>query len=156
NDRNSRTSGSGAQFFTRGRVFGDILRRKRDTSRRKKLFRRVTGLSGRGPVDRDRAIRHHHPCLMRRPPKTWRPSLKPSATVAPAPSTDGLRCRHALSSSSDRKKLLVVQSPSIPRHRSSVRLPTQSMISPASGPGPSGVAENLKGLALWWQRERIS
>src|SRR5436309_9238729 len=47
-----------------------------------------------------------------RPPKMRSPSLKPSATVAPAPSVAGFASRHALRCSSDRKKLIVVQSES--------------------------------------------
>ena len=37
------------------------------------------------------------------------PSLKPSSTVAPAPSAVGFASRQALRWSSDRKKLMVVQ-----------------------------------------------
>src|SRR5262249_59482892 len=87
--RHGHTSRPRKQLVTRTGVLGDVFRRERDASRRKELLRRVTGLSGRGPVNRDRAIRHRHPRMVRRPPKTWRPSLKPSAMVAPAPSTNG-------------------------------------------------------------------
>jgi hypothetical protein len=40
------------------------------------------------------------------------PSLKPSTTEAPAPSAPGFASRHARKCSSDRKKLIVVQSES--------------------------------------------
>jgi hypothetical protein len=56
--RNSHASRPGDQLLTGSGVFGDVLGRESDAPRRKKLFRRVTGLSRRGPVDRDRAIRH--------------------------------------------------------------------------------------------------
>ena len=86
----------------------------------------------------------------------WRPSLKPSAIVVPAPSAVEFASRHSLRCSSDRKKLMVVQSESATLHRSSVRFPTHRMTPAASGPGPSGVAENSSGVPQWWQRERIS
>ena len=91
-----------------------------------------------------------------RPPKMRSPSLKPSATVAPAPSAVGFAFRHALRCSSDRKKLIVVQSESATLHRSSVRFPSHSMTPSASGPGPSGETENSTGIVQWWQRDRIS
>ena len=75
-----------------------------------------------------------------------RASLKPSTTVVPAPGTSGFTSRHALRCSSDRKKLIVVQRESATLHRSSARLPTQSMRPSASGPGPVGSAENSKAI----------
>ena len=56
--RHRHPSCSGDQLLARFRVLCDVLRRERNPMRRKKLFRRVAGLSGRGPVDRDLSIRH--------------------------------------------------------------------------------------------------
>jgi hypothetical protein len=57
-DGHGRSPGSRDQLIARSRILGDVLRRERDAFGRKKLFRRVAGLSGGGPVDRDRPIRH--------------------------------------------------------------------------------------------------
>ena len=46
------------RLLTSRRVLGDVLGSELDTARRKKLFRRVTRLSGRGPVDGDAGRRH--------------------------------------------------------------------------------------------------
>lgn len=82
---------------------------------------------------------------LRRPPKIQVASLNPSTTVVPPPWSVGFASRHALRCSSDRKKLMVVQSESATLHRSSTRFPIQSMIPSASRPGLCGVAENSRG-----------
>jgi hypothetical protein len=76
----------------------------------------------------------------------WSPSLKASVIVIPAPATSGLSSRHARRCSSDRKKFSVVQRESHAR-RSSARLPTQTMIPAASGPGPVGDTASASGAA---------
>jgi hypothetical protein len=101
---------------------------------RKKLFRRVARLSGRGPVHRYLSVGHQCP-PWRSPPKTRVPSLNASATVAPAPGTSGFAARHARRCSSDRKKFSVVQSDVATRRWSSERVPTHTMT--ASDPGPT-------------------
>ena len=106
--RNGHPAGLGGQLVASSRILRHILRREDNPARRKELFRRVTGLSGRRPVDRDLTIRHVQ-APTRRPPKTRAPSLKPSPTVVPAPSVAGFASRHSLRCSSDRKKLMVVQ-----------------------------------------------
>ena len=73
--------------------------------------------------------------------------VEASATVAPAPSAVGFAACHVLRCSSDRKKLIVVQRESKALHCSSTRFPNQSMMPSASGPGPCGVAENVR--AAW-------
>ena len=50
-DRNSHPSCAGDQLLASLRIVGDVLGCELDAVRRKKLFRRVTGLSRRGPVD---------------------------------------------------------------------------------------------------------
>ena len=56
--RHGHPSGSRNQLFAGGGVVGDVLRGERDAMRRKELFRRVTRLSGRGPVHGDLLSRH--------------------------------------------------------------------------------------------------
>ena len=56
----------------------------------------------------------------------------------------GFAARHVLRCSSDRKKLIVVHRESEALHCSSTRFPNQSMMPLASGPGPCGVAGNIK------------
>ena len=73
-----------------------------------------------------------------------------SAAVAPAPGTSGFASRHARRSSSDRKKLSVVQCPVIARRWSSQRRPTHTMTPSAEAPGPSGVTVKASGLPEWW------
>jgi len=97
-----------------------------------------------------------HQFSKRRPPKIQSPISKPSTTVVPAPSAVGFASRHVLRCSSDRKKLIVVHSESKALHCSSTRFPNQSMMPSASGPGPCGVTENLRGEPQWWQPERMS
>src|SRR5437868_130791 len=63
-----------------------------------------------------------------------------SLTVAPAPWAVGLASRHARRWSSDRKKLIVVQSESKALQPSSPRLPNQTIRPSAFDPTPSGVA----------------
>jgi len=77
-----------------------------------------------------------------------RPSLNPSTSVMPAPSAVGFAARQARRSSSDRKKLIVVQRESAALHPPSARFPIQSMTPVASGPGPSGAAESSSGAPL--------
>ncbi len=144
-DRNRHPAGLRDQLVAGGRVLRDVLRRELDPARRKKLFRRVTRLSGGGPVHRDWLIRHRY-APSRRPPKMRRPSLKPSATVVAAPGISGFVSHHALRCSSDRKKLIVVQRESETRHRSSDLFPIQSMRPSAAGRGPSGATENSRAI----------
>ena len=65
---NRHPPGLGHELLTGGGVLRDVLGGEVDTPRRKKLFRRVTRLSGRGPVDRHLSI--DHPV----PPSTGPPS----------------------------------------------------------------------------------
>ena len=141
--RDGHPPGARDQLVARCRILCDVLGSEVEAMRRKELFRRVTGLSGRGPIDRD-LMRHLQPSKSR-PPKTHSPILKPSATVVPAPSAVGFASRHLLRCSSDRKKLIVVQRESKALHCSSTRLPNHSMMPLASGSGPCGVAENVRG-----------
>jgi hypothetical protein len=75
-----------------------------------------------------------------------RASLNASTTVAPAPAASGLASRHALRCSSDRKKLSAVQSEVAIRRWPAARFSIQTMTPSASGPGPSGRAENSRGI----------
>ena len=108
----------------------------------------MTGLSGRGPVDRYLPINHHRPPV-RSPPRMWAPSLNASATIIPAPGISGTAARHARRCSSDRKKLRVVQRVSQARRSSSARFPTQTMRPSASVPGPAGSTDNSMGPPQW-------
>ena len=144
-DRHRHSSGSGEQLVTGRQVLGDVLCGERDAMRRKKLFRRVARLSGRGPVDRYCSVRGDEPPL-RSPPKTRRASLNASPTVAPAPGAPGFASLHARRCSSDRKKLSVVQSESRTLPRSSAIFSTHTMTPSASGAGASGPAEKSRGV----------
>ena len=79
------------------------------------------------------------------PPKICSPNLNASTTVEPAPSCIGFASRQTLRCSSDRKKLIVVQSESNALHASSPRFPNQTITPLASGPVPVGVAANVRG-----------
>ncbi len=142
------------QLLPRYRVLGDVLGDKGNPLRRKKLFRRMTGLSGRRPVDCDVPARHDL-SLLRRPPKTRSPSLKASDTRVPAPATSGFAARHARRCSSDRKKLSVVQSEVEARRSPSPCLPTQTMTPSASSPEPAWSTQSSNGSPQWWQRDRM-
>src|SRR5712691_10179158 len=148
------TAGLGDQFLPSRRVLRDVLCHKGNSLRRKKLFRRVAGLSRGRPIDRDRAVRHGVR-LLRSPPKTRSPSLKASDTGVPAPSIVGLASHHALMCSSDRKKLRVVQVEVKARRSSAHRFPAHIMIPSALGPGPDGSTENSSDSPQWWQRDRM-
>src|SRR5215831_20629282 len=90
------------------------------------------------------------------PPKICAPNLNASATVEPAPSCVGFASRQALRCSSDRKKLINVQSESSALLASSPRFPNQTITPSASGPVPFGVTANFRGSPQWWQDELIS
>jgi hypothetical protein len=60
-DGHGHAPGSGDQFLAGLRVLCDVLGRELNAVGRKKLFRRVTRLSGRGPVDGDLPRRHVNP-----------------------------------------------------------------------------------------------
>jgi hypothetical protein len=80
----------------------------------------------------------------------WSPSLNASPIVMPAPGTSGFAPRHALKCSSDRKKLRVVQTESqARRHSASARFPTHTMTPAASGSGPGGSLNRVKGMPQW-------
>ena len=128
-------------------IIRDVLRRERHAFLRKKLFRRVTRLSGRGPVDRYQPVAHRHAFPIK-PPKIRRARLNASPTVAPEPAAPGFAARHARKSSSDRKKFSCVQSDVAIRRWSSRRASTHTMSPSASGPGLSGVTENAIGSPL--------
>ena len=139
------------QLCSRPLILGDVLGGERDPVRRKKLFRRVAGLSGRGPVHRDLMRRHRrHSCggrrlMSRSSPKMCWPSLKASMTGVPAPTISGCVAYQARRCSSDRKKLRVVQRNVQRRPASSPCWPTQTMSSAAVGSGPVASAEKISG-----------
>src|SRR5207247_377656 len=147
-------AGLGDQLPPSRRVLSDVLGNEVDPLRRKKLFRRVAGLSGGRPIDRDLPVRHGVWAL-RSPPKARSPSLKASDTGVPAPSIVGLAYHHALMCSSDRKKLRVVQVEVEARRSPAHRFPAHIMIPSAPGPGPEGSTENSRGSPQWWQRDRM-
>src|SRR6266436_1276149 len=107
-DWHRHSSGLSDQLIASRGVLGDVLGRERDTMGRKKLFRSVARLSGRGPVDRD-IPRAHGSLSTSRPPKTRRPTLNASGSVMPAPCSCWLFSHHARRCSSDRKKFSFVQ-----------------------------------------------
>jgi hypothetical protein len=95
---------------------------------RKKLFRRVTRLSGRGPVNRHLALAHASSPASR-PPKTFRPTSKASASAMPAPCSCWLLSHHARRCSSDRKKFSFVQRTAHARPSSGLNRVTHTMTS---------------------------
>src|SRR5882672_7915719 len=79
---------------------------------------------------------------LRSPPKRRRATLNASATVAPAPGAVGFAPHHNRRWSSDRKKLIVVQSESSALPQFSVYFPNHTITPSASGAGPSGETAN--------------
>ena len=119
--------------------------------RRKELFRRVAGLSGRGPVDRDLAFVI---VQLSREQAAENPlaDLEASATVAPAPSAVGFavppRPQVFFRPEEVDRRSERVDGLASPRRRAS---PNHTIMPSASGPAPPGVAANISGSPQWWQ-----
>lgn len=91
-----------------------------------------------------------------RSPKIAAPSLNASTIVSAAPPTSGFASCQARMSSSDRKKLIVVQSDVHARRSSAARLPTQTITFAAAASGPEGSTASASASPQWWHGERIS
>lgn len=88
-------------------------------------------------------------------PKIEAPSLNASSIVRAAPATSGCFSCQARTWSSDRKKLIVVQS-DVHARRLESRWPIQTIKPVAVGSGPEGSAASVSGSPQSWHRERMS